>query len=167
MAGVEFQDNRIQIKEALNDAAIAYLYEAAGELAAQTVRNTRQGKKYRGKQATNLWKHKVDEEDKIATVGSPDEAAYWEELGTGEYALNHDGRKGWWVYVEGNDSPRGNQQYYTEKEAKQTAAYLRSQGLDAHATNGTEPNRPLHRAFTALKSALIRRAEKVIGGQMK
>lgn len=167
MAGVEFQDNRIQVKEALNDAAIAYLYEAAGELEAQTVRNTRQGKKYRGKQATNLWKHKVDEEDKIATVGSPDEAAYWEELGTGEFALNHDGRKGWWVYVEGNDSPRGNQQYYTEKEAKQTAAYLRSKGLDAHATNGIEPNRPLHRAFTALKSALIRRAEKVIGGHMK
>lgn len=167
MAGVEFQDNRIEVKGALNDAAIAYLYEAAGELEAQTVRNTRQGKKYRGKQATNLWKHKVDEEDKIATVGSPDEAAYWEELGTGEYALNHDGRKGWWVYVEGNDSPRGNQQYYTEKEAKQTAAYLRSKGLDAHATNGIEPNRPLHRAFTALKSALIRRAEKVIGGQMK
>ena len=103
----------------------------------------------------------------VATVGSPDEAAYWEELGTGEYALNKDGRKGWWVYVEGNDTPRANQKYYTKTEAMQTAAFLRSKGLDAHATNGTEPNRPLHRAFTSMKAALIRRAETVLGARMK
>lgn len=167
MAGVEFQDFSIQVKEALNDATIAYLYEAAGELEAQTIRNTRQGKKYRGKQATSLWKYTVDEGEKAATVGSPDEAAYWEELGTGEYALNNDGRKGWWVYVEGNDSPKRSRPIYTKQEAMQTAAYLRSKGLDAHATNGIEPNRPLHRAFTSLKSALIRRAEQVMGREME
>lgn len=167
MAGVEFQDFSVQVKEALDEAAIAYLYEAAGELEAQTIRNTRQGKKYRGKQATSLWKYTVDEGEKSATVGSPDEAAYWEELGTGEYALNRDGRKGWWVYVEGSDSPRRSQPIYTKQEAMQTAAYLRSKGLDAHATNGIEPNRPLHRAFTSLKSALIRRAEQVFGREMK
>lgn len=157
---VEFQDFRIQVKDALDDKAIAYLHEAAGELEAQTKRNTRQGHKYRGKQATSLWQYSVDEGRKVATVGSPDEAAYWEELGTGEYALNKDGRKGWWVYVEGNDTPRAQQKKYTEAEAKETAAFLRSQGLDAHATNGQEPNRPLFRAFTSLKSALVRLAEE-------
>lgn len=167
MADVEFQDFSIQVGEALDNAVVSYLYEAAGELETQTRRNTRQGKKYRGKQATALWKYTVDEQAKSATVGSTDEAAYWEEFGTGEYALHGDGRKGWWVYVEGNDSPKGNQQYYTKSEAMLTAAYLRSQGLDAHATNGIEPNRPLHRAFTSLKNALIRRAEQVIGGGMK
>ena len=167
MANVEFHDYRVKVKGALEDACTAYLYEAAGELEAQTIRNTRQGKKYRGKQATSLWKHSVDESSGVATIGSPDEAAYWEEFGTGEYALNGDGRKGWWVYVEGNDTPRSNQQYYTKNEAMALAASMRADGLDAHATNGIEPNRPLHRAFTSLKSKLKRMAEQVIGGGMK
>ena len=167
MANVEFSDFRVKVKGALNDAVTAYLYEAAGELEAQTIRNTRQGKKYRGKQATSLWKHSVDEAVKVAKVGSPDEAAYWEEFGTGEYALNGDGRKGWWVYVEGNDSPRSGQPQYSKNEAKAIAASMRASGLDAHASNGIEPNRPLHKAFTSLKSKLTRRAEQVIGGGMK
>lgn len=167
MANVEINDYRVEVKGALNDAVIAYLYEAAGELEARTIRNTRQGKKYRGKQATSLWKHSVDEAEQVAMVGSPDEAAYWEEFGTGEYALHGDGRKGWWVYVEGNDTPRSNQQYYTKNEAMAMAASMRADGLDAHATNGIEPNRPLHRAFTSAKSALVRMAEQVIGGGMK
>ena len=167
MADVKFTDNSVKVKEALEDAVIAYLHEAAGELETQTVRNTRQSAKYKDKPARQLWKHVVNEDEKVATIGSPDEAAYWEELGTGEYALNKDGRKGWWVYVEGNDTPRANQKYYSKEEALQTAAFLRSQGLDAHATNGIEPNRPLHRAFTSMKAALIRRAEEVLGARMK
>ena len=166
MADVEFQDFSIQVKEALEDAVIAYLQEAAAEVESQTIRNSRQGKKYKGKEARSLWSHSVDEGEKVATVGSKDEAGYWEEFGTGEYALHKDGRKGWWVYVEGNDTPRAHQNYYTEEEAKATAAYLRSKGLDAHATNGIKPNRPLHRAFVSKKSALIRRAEQVLKGRM-
>lgn len=162
--GVQFEDFSVQVTETLDDAAIAYLYEAAGELEAQTKRNSRQGKKYQGRDAQALWKYAVDEKGKEATVGSPYEAAYWEEFGTGEYALNKDGRKGWWVYVEGNDTPRPNQKKYTKTEAVGIAASMRAEGLDAHATNGIEPNRPLHRAFTDLKSALIRRAEEVLKG---
>lgn len=167
MANVEFHDYRVEVKNALEGNVQAYLHEAAAEMLTKTVRNTRQGKKYRGKEATSLWHYTVDTKSKIATIGSPDEAAYWEEFGTGEYALNGDGRKGWWVYVEGNDTPRGNQQYYTKNEALAIAASMRADGLDAHATNGIEPNRPLHRAFTSLKPKLIRMAEQVIGGGMK
>lgn len=167
MANVVFHDYRVEVKNALNDSVLAYLYEAAGELEARTIRNTRQGKKYRGKQATSLWKHSVDEAEQTAMVGSPDEAAYWEEFGTGEYALHGDGRKGWWVYVEGNDTPRSGQPQYTKNEALAMAASMRTNGLDAHATNGIEPNRPLHKAFTAAKSKLLRMAEQVIGGGMK
>lgn len=163
MAGVKFQDFRIQCKEALDDAAIQYLYEAAGELEAQTKRNSRPIK-YGRHDVRGNWTYRVDEDDKEAVVGNPLEASYWEELGTGEYALNKDGRKGWWVYVEGNDTPSGNSKIYTKEEAMQTAAFLRSKGLDAHATKGTEANRPLFRAYTSLKSALIRRAEQVFKG---
>ena len=37
---VEFKDNRIEVEAALDDAAIAFLYEAAGELQAAVKRNT-------------------------------------------------------------------------------------------------------------------------------
>ena len=163
---VKFTDNSVAVKDALNDACIAYLYEAAGELEAETKRNSRPVK-YGRHDVRGNWKYTVDEAKQEARVGNPLEASYWEELGTGEYALNKDGRKGWWVYVEGNDTPRSNQKYYTEKEAKETAAFLRSQGLDAHATNGTEANRPLYRAFTSLRAALIKRAEEVLGARLK
>ena len=163
---VQFVNNSVQVKTALNDAIKAYLYEAGGELEAQTKRNSRPVK-YGKHDVKNGWEYKVDEGKQEMKVGNSLEASYWEELGTGEYALNHDGRKGWWVYVEGNDSPRSNQKKYTEVEAKEVAAFLRSQGLDAHATNGTKPNRPLYRAFTSLESALIRRAEEILGAKFK
>lgn len=161
---IQFIDNSMQVKDALNDAILAYLYEAGGELEAQTKRNSRPVK-YGEHDVKNAWEYKVDESKQEMKVGNSLEASYWEELGTGEYALNHDGRKGWWVYVEGNDSPRSNQKYYTEQEAKATAAFLRSKGLPAHATKGVEANRPLYRAFTSLESALIRRAEEVLGAK--
>lgn len=164
MANVEFQDFSVKVKGAIDDEIIAYLYEAAGEIESQAARNSTPGKKYRGIQAQNLWEHTVDEKEKEATIGSKHEAGYWEELGTGEYALNKDGRKGWWVYVEGNDTPRANQKTYTKDEAIGIAASMRAEGLDAHATNGSEPKRPLHRSFTSLKSALIQRAEQVLKG---
>lgn len=159
---VEFTDNTIRVLDRLEDAIIAYLYEAGGELEAATKRNT-SGVKYGNYDVKNSWQYNVDEADHVAKIGSPLEAAFWEELGTGEYALNKDGRKGWWVYVEGNTTPRANQKYYTEEEAIQTAAYLKSKGLDAHATNGREANRPLHRAFTAKKGKLIKRLGQILG----
>ena len=160
---VEFTDNTVRVLEAMEDAITAYLYEAGGELEAATKRNSRPVK-YGRHDVKNSWQYKVDEAEKVATIGSPLEASYWEELGTGEHALNNDGRKGWWVYVEGNDTPRSKQNYYTEDEAIQTAAYLRNEkGLDAHATNGTEANRPLHRAFTAKKGKLIKRLGSILG----
>lgn len=151
---VEFIDYSIKVTEAMEDALVAALHEAAGELEARTVRNSRQGHKYGGIQATALWDHKVDEGKMEASVGSPHEAGYWEEFGTGEHALNGDGRKGWWVYVEGQDSGSGGKTYSSQKEAEAIAASMRAEGLPAHATNGIDPNRPLHRAFTDGKSAV-------------
>ena len=168
MANVEFHDYRVKVKGALEDACISYLYEAAGELEAQTARNS-SNEKYGLNTAQNLWKHAVDESAKVATVGSPHEAAFWEEFGTGEYALNGDGRKGWWVYIEGGSGYNGpTNKYNSREEAEAAAAFISAKhNVRAVATNGREPNRPLHRAFTSLKSKLKRMAEQVIGGGMK
>ena len=80
MANVEFHDYRVEVKNALNDAVLAYLYEAAGELEAQTARNS-SNEKYGQNTAQNLWKYGVNEAEQVAMVGSPHEAAYWEEFG--------------------------------------------------------------------------------------
>lgn len=132
MANVDFTDNSAQVIAALDDAAKAYLYEAAGELEAQVKRNTKVG----SGQLKNSWTHKVDEAEGVATIGSPMENAIWEEFGTGEYALKGDGRKGGWVYRDDNGQ--------------------------FHFTIGKKPHRAFQRAFTSLKSALIRRAEEVL-----
>lgn len=161
---VEFIDYSIKVTEAMQDALIAALYEAAGELEARTVRNSRQGYEYGLIKATELWKYNVNEGKMEASVGSPYEAGYWEEFGTGEYALNGDGRKGWWVYVEGQDSGSGGKTYSSQEEAEAIAASMRAEGLPAHATNGIDPNRPLHFAFKDGKPVVERIFEAKLKG---
>lgn len=155
MAQFEFKDYSVKVIAAMSDALVAGLEAAAGEIEARTIRNSRQGHTYGDVQARALWKHKVDEGELKAYVGSEHEAGYWEEFGTGEHALNRDGRKGWWVYVEGQDSGDGGKSYATKEEAEEAAAFLRRVAkLDAYATNGLEPNRPLFRAFSSSKSTV-------------
>lgn len=145
---VELIDFSIKVTEAMEDALIAGLYEAAGELEARTIRNSRQSHTYGDIRATALWDHEVNEGEMAAQVGSRHEAGYWEEFGTGEHALHGDGRKGWWVYVEGQESGSGGKSYSTKEEAEEAAEFLRKvKKLNAYATNGIEPNQPLHRAF--------------------
>ena len=152
---VELKDFTIKVKEEMTDALIAGLHEAAGELEARTVRNSRQSHTYGDIRATALWDHQVDEGKMEASVGSRHEAGYWEEFGTGEHALNKNGRKGWWVYVEGQDSGSGGKSYHTREEAEEAAEFLRKvKKLEAYATNGIDPNRPLHRAFESGKKAV-------------
>ena len=152
MANFEFKDYTVKAIGKMEEALIAGLEEAAGEIEARTIRNSRQGHSYGDIQARALWDHKVDEGEKTAYIGSQHEAGYWEEFGTGEHALHRDGRKGWWVYVEGQDSGDGGKSFATKEEAEQAAAFLRSVAkLDAYATNGIEPNRPLFRAFDSAK----------------
>jgi hypothetical protein len=153
--GVEMHDYTIKVTEAMEEALIAGLYEAAGALEARTKRNSRQGHTYGDIQATALWKHQVNEGKMEAQIGSEHEAGYWEEFGTGEHALNKDGRKGWWVYVEGQDSGTGGKSYPSKEEAEKAALFLRKvKKVEAYATNGIDPNRPLHRAFTSGKKAV-------------
>ena len=134
---VKFTDNSAEVKGALNDAVIAYLYEASGELESQVKRNTRVG----SGQLKNSWTYKVDETKGKSTIGSPLENAIWEEFGTGEYALHGDGRKGGWYYQDDKN--------------------------EWHHTYGKKPHRAFQNTFNSLKNALIRRAEQVLKGKMK
>ena len=131
---VEFQDFSIQVKDAVEDAAIKFLEEAASEIESQAKRNSRVDTG----QLKGSWDHKVDNGAMKATIGSPLENAIWEEFGTGEYAVNGDGRKGGWSYQDDSG--------------------------DWHHTHGKKPNRTLQRAFESKKNAIINRAKQIFGG---
>ena len=133
---VEFQDNRIEVKAAINDAITVFLYEACGELEAQTKRNS----KVKTGQTKGSYGYAVDEAELAGYVGSSYENAIWEEFGTGEYALNGGGRKGGWRYMD--------------------------EWGNWHFTYGKKPRRPLFRAFAALKAKIMARAERVIGERL-
>ena len=167
---VKFEDFSVQVIASLNDACIQALKEVAGEVEAQTKRNMPPGQWYA--QIKNAWKYDVNESKGEATIGNPLEQSLWVEFGTGEFAKNGDGRKGYWVYV--TDSSGGvskNYSYkggksYTLQEAKQIVAMMREDGLDAHYTKGQTPKRPLENAFTKMKPTIKKRFEEVIGGNM-
>ena len=164
---VELINNSIRVKEAMQEACVAYLHEAAGELQAQTAQNMPPGQWFA--QQKTKWNYVVDENKLEATVGNPMQQSLWTEFGTGEYALHGDGRKGYWVYVKGSDgsvTSTGGKSY-TLNKAKQIVAMMRADGLDAHYTKGQTPKRPFQQAFNSKKSALIRRAEEALKGRFE
>lgn len=151
---VVIRDFSAQVREAVRGHALIALETAANEMASQVKRRTREST-FWPKDVRGSWKYTIDEDKLEAQVGSPLEQSYWEELGTGEYALNGDGRKGWWVYVEGTTTPTRSFEVLTKEEAEQRCAWLRAQGLDAHISNGTRPNRPMHRSFMEEKDHIV------------
>lgn len=122
---IRFKDYSDEVNDSINQKAIAWLEEASGELEAQTKRNT----KVDTGQTKGSWEHVVHEEKLEAEVGSRYKNALWEELGTGIYALNGDGRKTKWVYKSPKDG-----KFYT--------------------TVGKKPRRALWNAYQTLKEKL-------------
>lgn len=150
---VRFDDNSIQVKAALNDTTIAWLYEWANEIASHAKRNCAMDGAI-GPQLRGSYRADVHDGDGRAEIGTPLEAGYWEEFGTGEYAANGNGRKGWWVYQEGYSGNGGKQR--TEAQAKAIAA----SNPKYHATNGRKPQYTLEKAFTANKSKALADLER-------
>lgn len=78
--------------------------------------------------------------EKTVYVGTNADHAIYNEYGTGKYASNGNGRKGWWVYVpNSNVRGKGRNKTYTKQQAFNICKLLRAKGLDAHATEGMEP----------------------------
>ena len=134
MADVKFEDFSIKVKAAIADGIDTVLEEVAGELESQVKRNSRVDT---GK-TKNSFQHFVDSSDHIAYIGSPDENAIWEEFGTGEYALNGNGRKGGWSYQDAKG--------------------------DWHYTTGKKPSRAFHNAYTSMKNKIIKRIQDSLKG---
>ena len=80
--------------------------------------------------------HTVSDGEKAAYIGTNSEYAVYIECGTGVHSPAK--ISGYWVYVVGNENYKSKNpgKRYTYEKAKQIVAILRSQGLDAHMTDG-------------------------------
>lgn len=137
MSNVKFIDHTDVVKGKLADLAMASLEEAAGELESQVKQNT----KVVSSETKNSWRHTVIKTGDVyeVNVGSDYENAIWEEFGTGEYALNGNGRKGGWFYVD--EKGKG------------------------HFTYGKRPRRPFQTAYDTMKPKIIKfLQDKLKGG---
>lgn len=134
MADVIFEDFTFEVESAIDDNINIVLEECAGEVESAAKRNSR----VKTGKTKNSFRHKVDTALHEATIGSSDENAIWEEFGTGEHALQGNGRKGGWVY-------------------KDAAG-------EFHHTYGKTPSRALWKAFTALKGKIINKIQNSFKG---
>lgn len=93
-----FEDNTVKVIAAIENAVDKFLLEAGAELESQVTRNSRVDKG----QTRSQWAAKLDKGNNQIIVGNPLENAVWEEFGTGEFAVNGDGRQTpWYVPVDG------------------------------------------------------------------
>lgn len=134
MADIKFEDFTIEVINVMEDSINAVLEECAAEMESQVKRNTRVATS----QTKNNWRHHVDTDKHEATIGNPLENSIWEEFGTGEYALEGNGRKGGWFY----EDEEGN----------------------GHFTHGKKPSRAFHHAYTSLKNPIINRIQEALKG---
>ena len=157
---VKFNDYSVEVIDKMNDRINARLEECAGLIESQAKQNTRVDQH----DTKNNWKHYVDEGEHVAYIGNPLENAIWEEFGTGEHALNGNGRSGYWVFVKGASGSKNQGKSYTLQEAKKVMAILRSKGLEAYYTNGKKPSRAFHKAYTSTKNRIIKALENALKG---
>lgn len=160
---VQFYDYSVQVKTTLKDKAIKFLEEVGGEIRSQAQRNSRRDTS----QTAGSYKRMVDEGGLAVHIGSDYWNAIYEEFGTGSHAINGDGRKGYWVFVDTGGEPKAPNnggKVYTLDEAKKTVAIMRKKGLNAYYTNGKTANRPLFRAFENTKSKIQKYADSYFGG---
>ena len=134
MADIIFEDYTIEVQKAMDSRINAVLEECAGEMESAVKRNSRVDT---GK-TKNSFRHHVDDSSHTATIGSSDENAIWEEFGTGEYALEGNGRKGGWAYQDAKG--------------------------DWHFTHGKKPSRAFWKAYNSLKSKIINHIQNALKG---
>ena len=132
---IEFTDNTAKIIGNMKENVSAFLYEVGGELTSQIQRNSRVDTGETKGSYTYRTNETADASEVI--VGSPNENAIWEEYGTGEYALNGNGRKGGWTYK----SKKDNKFYHT---------------------TGKKPNKLMQNAFDSMKTKIKKQLSEVL-----
>lgn len=104
-------------------------------------------------------RHVTENDGMEAVIGAEAKHGLFVEKGSGEFATNGQGRRGYWVYVKGQPPGPGGKTH-TLESAKRAVAFLRSKGLEAYYTNGMQPQPFLKPSFRNNKSKIERLAKK-------
>ncbi len=160
---VKFDSNVVEFLKELDGVIENTLEEIAGEIEAKAKRTTPVGKVSGGK-TKNSWKHKVDAANYEAIIGNTEETAIWIELGTGDYALNGDGRKGGWYIPIGNGKGQISQEVVDKYGFKVVHG---KNGVDFAFTHGMKPKRVLFNAVENSKGLIERKFKDNLGGLAK
>ena len=141
MANVEFEEFSFKVKDTMSELLWNALDEVGAEIESQAARNTRVS----SGDTKRKWDHLVEQNEQEAkvTVGNPLENAIWEEFGTGEYALNGDGRRGGW-YILADDAP--------ELAKYNMKVVYGKDGKKFYYTKGKPPSRALYKAWEQNKT---------------
>lgn len=155
MTNIQFNDNRVEIKNIINEKCFNLLEGLSAEIESQVKKNTREDTG----NTKRAWQHIVNETENEAYIGNTLENAVWEEFGTGEFAVNKDGRNTpWYVPVDG---------YLGKKpptfNGKVVIVHGKN-GKDFYKTNGKKPSRAFTKAFETVKPKAEKRAEEIFGG---
>ena len=130
MSKFKFEDNSARFLEEFNECSIAFLEEVKDSLVSQTQRNTpvQTGGLKRSFSDDSF----VNKDNLTAYIGSSKEYAIWVEKGSGEYAIEGNGRKGGWTYKD--------------EKGK------------LHHTYGTKPKLMLYQAYIQKKAKISKEA---------
>jgi HK97 gp10 family phage protein len=93
----------------------------------------------------------------VGTVGTPLHYAPYVEYGTGIFSDHPQGgrKEVPWVYIEGQYNEPSKKTIYTDQEARETVAWLRSEGIPAVMTYGQEPQPFLRPAFDESREEIL------------
>ena len=151
MAKVKFEDYSARVIDTMSELLGDALEEVGAEIESQAAKNTRVD----SGDTKRKWSHIVEqnEDEAKVTIGNPLENAIWEELGTGEYALNGDGRKGGW-YIFADDAP--------ELAKYNMKVVYGKDGKKFYYTKGKPPSRALYKAWEQNKSKVQEHIKDVL-----
>lgn len=142
MANVTFEDYTMEVQAKIADCIEPALEECAGEMITRIHRNYDKFPRVDTGDTKNSFQYRVTGSvfagEWRADIGSNYENAIWEEFGTGEHALNQDGRKGGWVYRD-------------------------AEGI-WHYTKGKKPSRAFFNAYVKFKNGIIKRLQDSLKG---
>lgn len=133
---VELKDYTDKILNSFERKANAFLLEVKDSVASQASLNSPVDTG--GLSRSFLTDSFVDKKEKTAYIGSSLKYSIWQEFGTGEYALEKNGRKGGWVYKSSKDG-------------------------NFYRTKGVKPQRMLYKALLNKKTLIASQAKKVFG----
>lgn len=138
---IGFVSNLDEVLRNMDSIFDNWLEESAGEIEAGTKALSRVDTG----ETKNSYSHVVDKTKKEAHIGSNLQNSIWEEFGTGEYAVEGNGRKGGWVYK--------NPKYGLNGDTREFVFTL-----------GKTPNRPMLRAYKKLEDLIISRIQALLKG---